>query len=100
VAERQENARDDFAGRITRREQRKQRARRDKRRSIWFFLGMMGLVGWSVAVPSVIGVYLGYLADKTWPTEFSWTLTGLVLGVTAGSLSAWYWVKKESEKSD
>lgn len=79
-------------------EQRRMRARREEDRSAWFWLGMMGLVGWSVAVPTVIGVAIGAWLD-TWAHvgRISWTLTGLILGALVGCITAWFWVKRESE---
>lgn len=77
-------------------EERKMRARREKNRGVWFGLGMFGLVGWSVAVPTLVGIVVGVWIDKTWPGRYSWTLMGLVLGVIVGCINAWYWVKKES----
>lgn len=58
-------------------------------------LGMFGMVGWSVAVPTLLGVALGIWLDKTFPQSFSWTLTGLILGLIAGCVIAWNWVIKE-----
>lgn len=77
-------------------EERKMRARREKNRGVWFGLGMFGLVGWSVAIPTLIGIVVGVWIDKTWPGPYSWTLMGLVIGVIVGCINAWYWVKKES----
>jgi ATP synthase protein I len=56
---------------------------------------MFGLVGWSVAIPTVLGVALGMFLDRTRPVAFSWTLTGLIVGVAVGCINAWYWVKRE-----
>jgi ATP synthase protein I len=74
----------------------KQRGREDRRRSDWFGLGMFGLVGWSVAVPSVLGIMLGIWLDRRWPGHVSWTLTFLLIGVGLGCLNAWYWIKQET----
>ena len=83
---------------IDKKEQRKLRAEREQARSVWFGLGMFGLVGWSVAVPTLAGVALGVWIDRTKPSQFSWTLMCLFLGVVVGCLNAWYWVKRESEE--
>ena len=78
---------------------RKQRARERGRRSAWFGLGMFGLVGWAVAIPTLIGVALGLWLDRRWPAgQVSWTLTFLFIGVALGCLNAWYWIKRESRK--
>jgi ATP synthase protein I len=59
---------------------------------------MFGIVGWSVAIPTLLGVALGVWLDIVLPTPFSWTLTLLFTGIVAGCLNAWYWVKRESKK--
>lgn len=81
-------------------EARKVRARGEKDRTIWFGLGTFGLVGWSVAIPAVLGVALGVWIDLTWPGRFSWTLAMLLGGVTLGALNAWYWVSQEQQAMD
>ena len=61
---------------------RKLRARRHGTRTVWFGLGMMGLIGWSVVVPTLLGALLGIWLDKGHPGSFSWTLTLLVIGLS------------------
>lgn len=82
------------------RETRKLRARREADRTVWFGLGMFGMVGWSVAVPTVLGVALGLWIDKTWPGNFSWTIALLLAGTTLGAFNAWYWVAREQQMMD
>ena len=77
---------------------RKIRARQRRDRSIWFGLGMFGLVGWSVAIPTLIGLAIGIWIDMRWPSRFSWTLMGLIIGVALGCVNAWFWVKRESRR--
>ena len=55
-------------------ENRKIRARQEADRGVWFGLGMFGLVGWSVAIPTLIGIATGIWIDKRWPSPYSWTL--------------------------
>ena len=43
---------------------RKLKARRNATQGVWFGLGMMGLIGWSVAVPTLLGAALGHLAGQ------------------------------------
>jgi len=57
---------------------------------------MFGVVGWTVAITTIIGVALGIWIDRTWPSSYSWTLTLLFIGLIVGCLNAWYWIKKES----
>jgi len=74
---------------------RKLKARREGTKSVWFGLGMSGLIGWSVTVPTLIGAALGLWVDKHYPTTYSWTLILLVIGLIIGCLNAWRWVASE-----
>jgi ATP synthase protein I len=65
--------------------------------NIIFGLGLFGIVGWSIAMPTLIGIALGIYVDNRFPMGVSWTLTFLFAGVIVGSFNAWYWVKKHSE---
>lgn len=86
---------------IARKAERKQQAEENgKRRTFWFGLGMFGLVGWAVAVPTLLGVALGAWLDRAAPGEFSWTLALLLGGVALGCINAWWWVSKESGNDD
>lgn len=75
--------------------ERKLRAQRNVNRTVWLGLGMMGIIGWSVAIPTVFGALLGLWLDKHYPVSFSWTLTMLIIGLFVGCLNAWYWVVRE-----
>jgi len=74
---------------------RKLKARREGTKSVWFGLGMSGLIGWSVTVPTLIGAALGLWVDKHYPTPYSWTLMLLLMGLIIGCLNAWRWVETE-----
>lgn len=87
-----------LAREVGRKAERKRRARDRRGPSAWFGLGMFGLVGWSVAVPTILGIALGIWLDRRWPGEVSWTLTFLFFGVGLGCLNAWYWVKQENRR--
>ncbi len=76
---------------------RKRLARRNPTPGVWFGLGMMGLVGWSVVVPTLLGAALGFWLDKHYPGGRSWTLALLMAGLTIGCLNAWHWVAKEDQ---
>ena len=76
---------------------RKLKAQRSKQ-GVWFGLGMMGLIGWSVVVPTLLGVAFGIWLDNHHPGSHSWTLTLLVIGLVIGCLNAWQWVVKEEKE--
>jgi len=90
----------DEAKAISRKADRMERARKRRPRSAWMGLGMFGMVGWAVAVPTVAGIALGLFIDARWPGERSWTLALLLGGVALGCLNAWYWVQREGRGDD
>ncbi|HVC92147.1 MAG TPA: AtpZ/AtpI family protein, partial [Pirellulales bacterium] len=67
-------------------------------KSIWFGLGMSGLIGWSVTVPTLIGTALGIWIDHRYPSRFSWTLMLLFMGLILGCLNAWHWVDSQHKE--
>lgn len=89
-----------FSEQVARKVRRKLRARRFGSDSIYFWFGMFGMVGWSVAVPTLLAVALGVWLDRRWPVDFSWTLTLLVIGVALGCLNAWTWIKRSQQRDD
>ncbi|MHB1307962.1 MAG: AtpZ/AtpI family protein [Limisphaerales bacterium] len=85
-----------FAGQVGAKATRKLKARKSTR-GVWFGLGMMGLIGWSVVVPTLLGAALGLWLDRRFPGGRSWTLALLVAGLMIGCLNAWLWVSKEDK---
>ena len=83
-----------FTSEVVKKERRKIRGLQQEDKTVWFGLGMFGVVGWSVAIPTLIGVALGLWIDRTWPSQYSWALMLLILGVMVGCMNAWYWVRK------
>ena len=85
-----------FAAEIRAKAARKIKARKSTQ-GVWLGLGMMGLVGWSVVVPTLLGAALGIWLDKHHPGKHAWTLALLVAGLAVGCLNAWFWVAKEEK---
>src|SRR5665811_1529200 len=86
-----------FASQVGSRAALKLQARRNPAPGIWFGLGMMGLIGWSVVVPTLAGAALGLWLDTRHPGTHSWTLALLVAGLAIGCWNAWQWVAKEDK---
>ncbi|GAB4529829.1 MAG: AtpZ/AtpI family protein [Pleurocapsa sp.] len=85
-----------FQRQIANKSDRKIKARKEAK-NIWFGLGMFGMVGWSVAIPSLLGIGLGVWIDTHIKSKYSWTLMSLLIGVALGCFNAWYWISKESQ---
>lgn len=65
--------------------------------SVWMGLGMMGLIGWSVVVPTLLGAGLGLWLDARHTSEDSWTLALLVAGLVFGCVNVWRWIAREDQ---
>ena len=87
-----------FSRRVGARAALKLRARRNAAQGVWFGLGMMGLIGWSVVVPTLAGAGLGIWLDRHHPGQHSWTLTLLIVGLVLGCVNAWAWVSKQDRE--
>jgi len=79
-------------------EARKLKVQRKPGRSVWFGLGLFGLIGWSVVIPTLVGTALGVWMDKHHSGKHSWTLMLLIIGLSLGCLNAWHWVAKENKE--
>jgi ATP synthase protein I len=88
---------DSFVDEVSRKAALKQKAQRDGTQGVWFGLGMSGLIGWSVAVPSLAGALLGLWLDHHHPASHSWTLSLLVVGLAIGCLNAWHWLSQQDK---
>lgn len=89
---------EELSRKVGAREVRKLKARRTRGHNIlWAGLRMTGVVGWTVAIPTLIGVAIGKWLDQAWPARFSWTLSLLLAGVVIGCFHAWYWLRRESK---
>ncbi len=91
-------AESEFSNRIAAKVALKRKAQRNSAQGVWYGLGMTGLIGWSVVVPTLVGTAFGIWLDNAYPGSHSWTLTLLVVGLTIGCVNAWYWVSKEENK--
>ena len=85
----------DFARQVGVKAARKLKAQRDATPGVWSGLGLMGVIGWSVVVPTLLGAAIGLWLDRHYPGGRSWTLALLVAGLALGCLNAWHWVAKE-----
>ncbi|MHC4597528.1 MAG: AtpZ/AtpI family protein [Planctomycetota bacterium] len=63
-------------------------------RGFWTGVGVMGLVGWSVILPAVLGAYLGVLLDRELGLERTFSGGFALLGLCGGCWNAWRMVRK------
>jgi ATP synthase protein I len=80
---------------IRRSAERMRRARNEPGVSPLRGLGAFGIIGWSIAVPTVGGAFLGLWLNKVAPQNFSWPIALILGGVVVGGIIAWSWIEKE-----
>ena len=83
---------------IKAKETQKLRERKKSRQGFWHSVGMFGLIGWSVVIPTILGTALGKWLDKRFPGKQSFTLTFLIIGLVVGCWIAWMWLSKENKE--
>ena len=81
---------------IRRAAERKRRARARQDFSPLRGLSAFGVVGWSVAIPTVAGALLGIWLDRVAPQNFSWPLALILGGLVLGVIVAWDWVARQN----
>jgi len=85
-----------FSEQVAMQAKRKLKARAEGN-NVWFGFGMFGLIGWSVAIPTLGGALIGIWLDGKYPGSHSWTLILLIAGLCIGCFNAAHWVAKESK---
>jgi ATP synthase protein I len=83
---------------VSKKSLRKQVAQHNVARNPWFGLGLFGLIGWSVVIPTLAGIWIGLILDKRFSGSISWTLTLLLGGLLLGCFNAAHWVRTENER--
>lgn len=96
MAKKKKNPEKELLEKISRDADQKIKAQK-KGKEIMFGMGVFGVVGFSIAIPTLLGTFLGVFLDNKTDSEISYTLTFLFLGLVMGCLSAWRWVKESSQ---
>ena len=77
---------------IRRRIARYRRAQREGEPSTVQYLGQIGVLGWIVVTPMLLGVFAGRWIDHYFGTGIFWSAPLLILGAALGLWSAWRWM--------
>lgn len=63
--------------------------------SVMRFVGQIGVLGWIIVAPTLIGLFLGRWIDRWFGTGIFWSAPLLLLGVVIGCWSAWRWMHQQ-----
>ncbi len=75
--------------------ERAERGREDPEPSLARRLGQIGVLGWAVVVPTLLGVFVGRLLDRTFDTGIFFTAPLLMIGAGFGFYSAVRWMHRQ-----
>lgn len=84
----------DFREEATKKEARKLKARGEKEVNAWWGFSLFGLVGWSLVIPILIGIFVGMFLDHRYAGH-AWTISFLLSGVCIGIILAFYLAARE-----
>ena len=69
---------------------------RRSKRQFYLNAAIIGVYGWQMAIPVLLGVLSGTLLDKYAPVNhISWTLNLIIIGFGIGIFNATRWVRRE-----
>ncbi len=74
---------------------RRARWRREGERSVGQNLAMIGALGWTIVLPTLLGIFVGRWLDHRFASGIFWTLGLLVAGLAAGCNFAWKRMNRE-----
>jgi ATP synthase protein I len=58
-------------------------------------LGQIGVLGWAIVAPILIGVVIGRWLDRTFDAGVFFTAPLIMLGAAAGLWTAWRWMHRQ-----
>ena len=78
-----------LAGPVRRQRARRERWRREGERPLGHNLALIGVLGWLVVTPTLIGIFIGRWLDRAVDGGIFWTVSLLFAGVCLGCWLAW-----------
>ena len=79
----------EFVSHVKRRRERRAEHERDGDSSFWGSVGMMGTIGWSVSVPTALGVLAGRWLDGRLGSAHVFMVFFMLVGLGIGCVTSW-----------
>jgi ATP synthase protein I len=77
------------------RRERREQWRREGEQSMMRFVGQIGVLGWIIVTPTLVGLFIGRWLDHRLGTGIFWSAPLLLIGVVIGFWSAWRWMHRQ-----
>lgn len=75
-------------------EQRRRQGMENPEPSLGIRLGQIGVLGWTIVVPTLIGVLIGRWLDRALGTGVFFSAPLIMIGAAIGFWSAWKWMHR------
>ena len=75
--------------------ERQYKWRREGEPSMAQYVGQIGVLGWIIVAPTLIGLFIGRWLDHRLGTGIFWSAPLMGIGVIIGCWSAWKWMHKQ-----
>jgi ATP synthase protein I len=86
---------DGLAETVRRQRQRQQRWRREGEPSMTRFIGQIGVLGWIIVAPTLIGLFIGRWLDHKFGSGFFLSAPSLLVGVVVGCWLVRRWMHEQ-----
>jgi ATP synthase protein I len=83
---------DPMVNETRRRSERHARWLREGDMSVGRRLAQIGVLGWIIVAPTLLGMFIGRWIDARFETGVFWTAPLMMLGLLLGGWSAWKWM--------
>ncbi|MDP6525528.1 MAG: AtpZ/AtpI family protein [Kiritimatiellia bacterium] len=90
-----ENGKEAFVSEVDTRRRRREEYEREGDSSFWQSVGMMGTIGWSVSIPTALGVLLGRWIDGRLESAHVFMVFFMLVGLITGCVTAWRMVAEK-----
>ncbi|WP_434666966.1 AtpZ/AtpI family protein [Paraburkholderia sp. A3BS-1L] len=74
---------------------RESRGRAQPEPSLGSRLGQIGILGWTIVLPTLAGLVIGRVLDRLFGTRVFFSAPLLMLGAAAGLWFAWKWMHRQ-----
>ena len=86
---------DGMAAAVRKQRERQKRWLNEGEPSVARFVGQIGVLGWIIVAPTLIGLFVGRWLDQKFATGIFWSAPLLLVGVMVGCWSAWRWMNRQ-----
>ncbi len=75
---------------------RERMARDEPEPSLGNRLGQIGILGWTIVIPTLLGLVIGHWLDRHFGTGVFFSAPLLMVGAALGLWSAWKWMHRQT----